>query len=70
MKDGSGNPFMQRSEIKDCSEQPDAAITQRKLGHAQKKIPLEIQKGLMYLCFGESYWFSSSSLSSFSTASL
>jgi hypothetical protein len=27
MKDGSGNPFMQHSEIKDCSEQPDAAVT-------------------------------------------
>ena len=46
MKDGSGNPFMQRSEIKDCSEQPDAAATQRKLGHAQKKSLLKISKGI------------------------
>ncbi|MDO8317416.1 MAG: hypothetical protein Q7T12_07835 [Flavobacterium sp.] len=41
MKDGSGNPFMQRSEIKDCNEQPDAAVTERKLGACPKKIPLE-----------------------------
>lgn len=51
MKDGSGNPFMQRSEIKDCSAQPDAAVTQRKLGHAQKKSLLKCQKGLVYFMF-------------------
>ncbi|MFV8345551.1 hypothetical protein [Flavobacterium sp. ZB4P13] len=53
MKDGSGNPFMQRSEIKDCSvpkpRDPDAAETQWKLGHAQKKSLLKFQKGL--ICF-------------------
>lgn len=27
VKDGSGNPFMQRSEIKDCNVQPDPAAT-------------------------------------------
>jgi hypothetical protein len=49
MKDGSGNPFMQRSEIKDCNEQPAAAVTQRKLGHAQKKSLLKISKGILLL---------------------
>jgi hypothetical protein len=44
MKDGSGNPPDFSSG--DCSVQPDAAVTQRKLGHAQKKIPLEISKGI------------------------
>jgi hypothetical protein len=39
MKDGSGNPPDFSSG--DYSVQPDAAATQRKLGHAQKKIPLE-----------------------------
>ena len=34
MKDGSGNPPDFSSG--DYSEQPDAAATQRKLGHAQK----------------------------------
>jgi hypothetical protein len=51
MKDGSGNPFMQCSEIKDCNEQPDAAVTQRKLGHAQKKSLLRMSKGIVYFMF-------------------
>jgi hypothetical protein len=40
VKDGSGNPFMERSAIKDCNVQPDAAGTEWKQGHAQKKIRL------------------------------
>ena len=44
MKDGSGNPPDFSSG--DYSEQPDAAATQRKLGHAPKKIPLEFSKGI------------------------
>jgi hypothetical protein len=55
MKDGSGNPFMQRSEIKDCSvpkpRDPGAAVTQRKLGHAQKKSLLRMSKGIVYFMF-------------------
>ena len=68
MKDGSGNPPDFSSG--DYSVQPDAAATQRKLGHAQKKSLLNFQKGLLYLCCRENYSISSSSLSSFSTASL
>ena len=49
MKDGSGNPPDLSSG--DCSEQPDAALTERKLGHAQKKIPLEISKGIAVFIF-------------------
>lgn len=26
VKDGSGNPFMERSGIKDCNEQPDPEL--------------------------------------------
>jgi hypothetical protein len=44
MKDGSGNPPDFSSG--DCSKQPDAAVTQRKLGHAQKKSLLKISKGI------------------------
>ena len=44
MKDGSGNPPDFSSG--DYSEQPDAAVTQRKLGHAQKKSLLKISKGI------------------------
>jgi hypothetical protein len=40
---------MKRSGIKDCTVQRDAAVTEWKLGHAQKKIPLEIQKGFAVL---------------------
>jgi hypothetical protein len=68
MKDGSGNPPDFSSG--DCSVQPDAAATQCRLGHAQKKSLMKIQQGLIYLCFEENYSVSSSSLSSFSTASL
>jgi hypothetical protein len=39
------------AKIKDCSKQPDAAVTQRKLGHAQKKSLLKFQKGLVYFIF-------------------
>jgi hypothetical protein len=51
MKDSSENPFMQRDYIKDYSEQPDAAVTQRKLGHAQKKSLLRMSKGIVYFMF-------------------
>ena len=44
MKDGSGNPPDFSSG--DCSAQPDAAVTQRKLGHAQKKSLLKLSKGI------------------------
>ncbi len=44
MKDGSENPPDFSSG--DCNEQPDAAATQRKLGHAQKKSLLKISKGI------------------------
>jgi hypothetical protein len=80
MKDGSGNPTCSEAKYSDylmlfqrCSvslnEQPDAAVTQGKLGHA-KKIPLEMSKGCYILWVKEHYSFSSSSFSSFSTASL
>ncbi|WP_426062401.1 hypothetical protein [Flavobacterium sp. DSP2-3-1] len=49
MKDGSGNPPDFSSG--DYSVKPDAAVTQRKLGHAQKKIPLEISKGIAVFIF-------------------
>jgi hypothetical protein len=49
MKDGSGNPPDFSSG--DCSVQPDAAVTQGKLGHAQKKSLLKFQKGLVYFIF-------------------
>jgi hypothetical protein len=49
MKDGSGNPPDFSSG--DYSVQPDAAVTQRKLGHAQKKSLLKFQKGLVYFMF-------------------
>jgi hypothetical protein len=39
------------AKIKDCSAQPDAAVTERKLGHAQKKTLLRFQKGLVYFMF-------------------
>jgi hypothetical protein len=44
MKDGSGNPPDFSSG--DYSVQPDAAVTQRKLGHAQKKSLLKMSKGI------------------------
>ena len=44
MKDGSENPPDFSSG--DCSVQPDGAVTQRKLGHAQKKSLLKISKGI------------------------
>ena len=47
MKDGSGNPPDFSSG--DYSEQPDAAVTQSKLGHAQKKSLLKISKGILLL---------------------
>ena len=47
MKDGSGNPPDFSSE--DYSKQPDTAVTQRKLGHAQKKSLLKISKGILLL---------------------
>ena len=47
MKDGIRNPPNFSSE--DYSEQPDAAVTQRKLGHAQKKSLLKISKGILLL---------------------
>jgi hypothetical protein len=47
MKDGSGNPPDFSSG--DCSVQPDAAVTQRKLGHAQKKSLLRMSKGIVLL---------------------
>jgi hypothetical protein len=37
MRDGSGNPFMERSVIKDYNVQPDPAGKEWKLGHAQNK---------------------------------
>jgi hypothetical protein len=49
MKDGSGNPPDFSSG--DYSEQPDAAVTQRKLGHAQKKSLLKMSKGIVYFMF-------------------
>lgn len=47
MKDDSGNPSDFSSG--DYSEQPDAAVTQRKLGQAQKKSLLKISKGILLL---------------------
>lgn len=47
MKDGSENPPDFSSG--DCSEQPDAAVTERKLGHAQKKSLLKMSKGIRVL---------------------
>ena len=44
MKDGSENPPDFSSG--DCNEQPDSAVTQRKLGHAQKKSLLRMSKGI------------------------
>ncbi|CAM2850992.1 hypothetical protein SAMN05444355_101289 [Flavobacterium frigoris] len=71
MRDGSGNPFMQRSEIKDCNVQRDAAVTEWKLGHAQKKSLLKISKGIwFFIMTGFNYSSSLSSSTSFSTASL
>jgi hypothetical protein len=49
MKDGSGNPPDFSSG--DYSVQPDAAVTQRKLGHAQKKSLLKISKGIVCIIF-------------------
>jgi hypothetical protein len=46
MRDGRGNPFMEHREIKDCNIQPDPAVTEWKLGHVPKKIPLENSKGI------------------------
>jgi len=49
MRDGRGNPFMEHREIKDCNIQPDPAVTEWKLGHAQKKSLLKTQKGFLVL---------------------
>jgi methylase of polypeptide subunit release factors len=52
MKDGSGNPPDCSSG--DYSAQPDAAVTQRKLGHAQKKSLLKMSKGIgLFYVLGE-----------------
>ena len=40
-----------------CSVQPDKAVTQRKLGHAQKKSLLKFQKGLMCYSLGKLFDF-------------
>lgn len=51
MRDGSENPFMERSAIKDCSEQRDPTVTEWKLGHAQKKSLMMNQKGFLAFIF-------------------
>jgi hypothetical protein len=37
VKDGSGNPFMERSGIKECSEQPDRTVTIEEVGTRPNK---------------------------------
>ncbi|HEY4618161.1 MAG TPA: hypothetical protein VIH09_08205 [Flavobacterium sp.] len=49
MKGGSGNPPDFSSG--DGSVQPDAAATQWRLGHAQKKSLMTISKGIGYYMF-------------------
>jgi hypothetical protein len=51
MKDGSGNPpdFSSGDYSVPKPRDPDAAVTQRKLGHAQKKSLLKISKGILLL---------------------
>jgi hypothetical protein len=52
MNDHSGNLSKQRSKIKDCNVQPDAAATELKLEHTQKKIPPKnIKRDWGILCF-------------------
>jgi hypothetical protein len=53
MKDGSGNPpdFSSGDYSVPKSRDPEEAVTQRKLGHAQKKSLLKFQKGLVYFIF-------------------
>lgn len=48
MKDGSGNPpdFSSGDYSVPKPRDPDAAVTQGKLGHAQKKSLLRISKGI------------------------
>lgn len=56
MKDGSGNPpdFFSGDYSVPKPRDPDAAVTRRKLRHAQKKIPLEISKGIgVFYVLGE-----------------